>query len=429
MLKFCEKLFVVAMLFYTTGAVLPFLAGSQSRYGRMEGNPFELALQLAFYAVAFWFMALHWRTVIHGALHAKWLILLLMIAIASTAWSQDPFFTLRRSIVLVATTAFGIYFGSRFTVPQQLRLLACSCALVVLASFAIALLVPRYGIDHTLHSGDWQGAFTQKNMLARMMVLAAMVFYFVRPTVARSSRWLGLAGALILLMLSRSVTGAIVFAALCCTVPLYNLLRAKVTFSIPVAIALGLAASLGALLVVSSLTDVLQFFHRSARLTGRTELWDAVVISIMKHPWLGYGFNAFWQGMTGESASVLLTVRWPALHSHNGFLDLTLDLGLLGLATFAIGYLALARRALDLVRRVRGPVPAWLCTYLAFMFFYNFSESSILVANNICWVMYTASAVSLFAYFPKKSIAAEIAPPTVAPAELMPVEALPEHGH
>ena len=408
MLKLSEKVFAIAMLFYTTGAVFPFLAGSQSRYGRMEGNPLELALQLVFYAVAFSFIAIHWRTVVHGAMHVKWVILLLLIAIASTAWSQDPLFTLRRSIVLVATTAFGIYFGSRFTVPQQLRLLACACALVVLASFAIALLVPRIGVDHYLHAGDWQGAFTQKNMLARAMVLAAIVFYFVRPTVAKPVRWFGVMAALALLVLSRSVTGAIVFAALCCTVPLYSLLRAKITFSVPIVIAIGLATLGGALLVAASLTDVLQFFNRSPRLTGRTDLWDAVTISILKHPWLGYGFNAFWQGMTGESASVLLTVRWPALHSHNGFLDLVLDLGLLGLVTFAAGYFVLARRALGLIRKVRGPVPAWLCTYLAFMFFYNFSESSILVANNICWVVYTATAVSLFSYLPAKSAPAEL---------------------
>ena len=405
------------MLFYTTGAVFPFIAGSQSRYGRMEGNPLELVVQLVFYAVAFWFMALHWRTVIDGALHVKWVIVLLVIAVASTAWSQDPLFTLRRSIVLVATTAFGIYFGSRFTVPQQLRLLACACALVVLASFAIALLVPRLGVDHYLHPGDWQGAFTQKNMLARAMVMSAIVFYFVRPTVARSMRWLGVAGAFALLVLSRSVTGAIVFVAICCMVPLYGLLRARVSFSVPIVIILGLLASAAALLVASSLTDVLQFVNRSPRLTGRTELWDAVMISVMKHPWLGYGFNAFWQGMTGESANVLLTVQWPALHSHNGFLDLTLDLGLLGLATFAAGYFLLARRALNLVRKVSGPVPAWLCTYLAFMFFYNFSESSILVANNICWVVYTATAVSLFSYLPAKP--AEKPAPTPAPVELV----------
>src|SRR5580658_8668118 len=115
MFKLSEKAFAIAMLFYLTGAVFPFIAGDQDRYVRLEGNLFGFGLQLIFYTGTLWFIANHWKTVIRGAKSVKWILVLLLIAIASTAWSQTPLFTLRRSIVLVATTAFGIYFGSRFT--------------------------------------------------------------------------------------------------------------------------------------------------------------------------------------------------------------------------------------------------------------------------------------------------------------------------
>jgi len=394
--KLNEKIFVIAMLFYVTGAVLPFLADTQDRATRLEGDPFQFALQSIFYAGAFWFMAIHWRTVLNGAYHAKWIICLIVVAIASTMWSQDPAFTLRRTIVLVATTAFGIYFGSRFSVAQQLRLLAWTFAFVVLSSFAIAIFLPRYGVDHFLHPGDWQGAFGQKNMLARIMVLSAMVFYFVRPQSGNTLRWLGLAGAFVLLVLSRSVTGALVFCAVVATIPLYRLLRTKITAAIPIVVGVVLAVLGSGVIIANSLPAIFQLLNRSPQLTGRTELWNAVVMAIMKRPLIGYGFNAFWQGMTGASATVMLTVQWLPLHSHNGFLDLMLDLGLLGLVTFALGYFALWRRAIKLTRTMRGPVPVWLCTYLLFMFVYNLTESSILVENNICWVLYTATAVNLF---------------------------------
>jgi len=408
MLKLYEKTFVIAMLFYTTGAVFPFLAGYQSRYSRLEGNPLEFVLELVFYVGVFWFIALHWRTVVHGAMNVKWIIVLLLVAIASTAWSEDPLFTFRRSIVLVATTAFGIYFGSRFTVPQQLRLLAWSCTLVVFSSLMIAIFLPRYGVDHDLHPGDWQGAFTQKNMLGRAMVLAVLVFYFVRPSMGRTVRWLGIAGAFALLVLSRSLTAAIVFAAIIATLPLYRLLRTRITFAIPVVIGMTLVIAACIQVLTSSLTNVLQILNRSPRLTGRTDLWYAVWLAIRKQPWLGYGFNTFWQGMKGESASVLLTIRWPVLHSHNGFLDLMLDLGFLGLIIFAAGYLALWRRAIGLAKLVRGPIPVWLCTFLLFIFLYNLTESSLLAENNICWVLYTATAVSLFLNVPAKPTPVEL---------------------
>jgi len=280
---------------------------------------------------------------------------------------------------------------------------------VIVSSFAIAIVLPRYGVDHFLHPGDWQGAFTQKNMLARIMVLTVLVFYFARPSVGRLARWTGMAAAFALLVLSRSVTGAIVFTLICAMMPLYRLVRSKITFAVPVLIGIGVAAVGSAVIVASSLTEILQLVNRSPRLTGRTDLWAAVLTSIMKHPLLGYGFKGFWQGMQGESGSLLQTIGWPALHSHNGFLDLALDLGILGVLTFAIGYVGFLRRAINIIGTVRGSVPIWLCTYLAFMFFYNLSESSILVENNICWVLYTATAVSLCTYLPAVNSQAEIA--------------------
>lgn len=400
MSKLTEKVFTVAMLFYLTDAVFPFIAGGEDRFARLQGNLFNFGLQAVLYACAFWFIANHRRTVFEGVKSAKWILILVGVAIASTAWSQDPLFTLRRSIVLVATTIFGIYFGSRFTVPQQLRLLAWTCALVVFSSFAIAIAFPRYGLDQFLHRGAWQGAFEQKNMLARIMVLATMVFYFAKSSLNRVARWTGILASLTLLALSRSVTGAIVFTLICGTVLLYRVLRTKVTFAVPVLIGIGVAVAGSALVIASSLTEILALVNRSPRLTGRTDLWAAVIFAIAKRPWFGYGFKGFWQGMQGESAILLMKVGWPVLHSHNGFLDLALDLGIVGVITFAIGYFSFLRRAIRAVGDVPGSVPLWLCTYLAFMFFYNLSESSILVENNICWVLYTATAVSLSMYVP-----------------------------
>jgi O-antigen ligase len=99
--------------------------------------------------------------------------------------------------------------------------------------------------------------------------------------------------------------------------------------------------------------------------------------------------------MQGGSSSILLSVGWYVKFSHNGFLDLSLDLGLLGLATFVTGYLFLSKRALQLVRKVPGPISYWFCAFLCLMVIYNLDESSILMQNNIFWVLYVSTAVNL----------------------------------
>jgi len=411
MLKLVEKIFTVAMLFYTTGALLPLVIGRSSGFSRVEGNPLALAVQMAFYSAAFCFIAIGWRKFIHAAWGVKWIIVLSMLAAASAAWSQDPEFTLRRSVVLLASTAFGVYFGSRYRITEQLRLLAWTCTLVVVSSFAFGLFLPQYGVDHLVHPGDWQGVFIQKNSLARAMVFSTLVFYFVRPAAYARFRWLGIAGSLGLLALSKSVTGMVVFALVIATLPLYELIRNKLTVVVPVGIVIGLLLIGSVPLISAYRQELLPMLHRSPTLTGRTDLWHAVLISIAKHPWWGYGFNTFWMGMQGESASVMLRVGWFPKHSHNGFLDLLLDLGAAGLVTFFAGYLVLWKKALRLMRRVAGPKPVWLCTYLSFMFIYNLTESSILVQNNLFWILYVSSAATLVAHLPVESFRYEAVNP------------------
>ena len=82
MLKHIEKMFVVAMLFYSTRAILPFILGNTGDIAREEGNPLAFAVQTAFYLVAFSFIARQWRTVLRGAWNAKWILLLAFVALS-----------------------------------------------------------------------------------------------------------------------------------------------------------------------------------------------------------------------------------------------------------------------------------------------------------------------------------------------------------
>jgi O-antigen ligase len=104
-----------------------------------------------------------------------------------------------------------------------------------------------------------------------------------------------------------------------------------------------------------------------------------------------------------------------------------LDLGVVGLLTFAIGYFALWGRAIRVARKMPGPVPLWLCAYLTFMFFYNLTESSILVQNSIYWVLYTSTAVSLLLIVPAINPAAAAKPAKATP-ELSSAEIVPSYG-
>src|ERR1019366_5180960 len=92
-----EKIFTIAMLFYTTMALAHFIGGGSGDNMRTDGNLLAFTIQAALYLMAFLFIALRWRMALRGAWNAKWILLLVLVAVASTVWSQHPLFPLRRS--------------------------------------------------------------------------------------------------------------------------------------------------------------------------------------------------------------------------------------------------------------------------------------------------------------------------------------------
>src|SRR5205823_1872949 len=85
--------------------------------------------------------------------------------------------------------------------------------------------------------------------------------------------------------------------------------------------------------------------------TGTPGLQPALVLSkIAMRPILGYGVNAFWRGRSAEYAGIWDAVGWPTPHSHNGLLDLALDLGAVGIAFFTICYVQAVVRGFRFLR-------------------------------------------------------------------------------
>jgi O-antigen ligase len=109
---------------------------------------------------------------------------------------------------------------------------------------------------------------------------------------------------------------------------------------------------------------------------------------ILRQPWLGYGYGGFWLGETGPSAAFWAAVGWKTPHSHNGFIDLALDLGLVGLFALVVALVTAFVRAIGRARTARTADAVAPLMFLAYTVLYNLSESSLLRHNTIFWVLY-----------------------------------------
>jgi len=388
-----EKVFSIYALLLFTGAVLPLLrTGGGSEPDSIQGDPLYQVLAFGVYAFTALLLAAHWRIVLPVIWRARMMWLLLTIVTCSVLWSTVPELTLRRSIALFGTTLFGLYFAVRFPMRDQLKLLGWALGIAATLSVAFVIALPDLGISTGSHDGAWRGIFVHKNVLGRLMVLSAIIFLLlsVQKSRYRGVRVLGLLLSVALVVLSTSTTALLILVTLVGFVCVARILRWHYSILASLFISTVAIAIYAALWLSTNFEPVLDSFGKDTTLTGRIELWDSVGEMIRLRPWFGYGFSGFWLGWEGPSAEVWFATGWDPVHAHNGYLDLWLALGVVGLLVFAAGFVwAFVKGSMYIVAGDSADA-LWPVTYLTFMLIYNFTESAILRQNSIFWVLYVA---------------------------------------
>jgi O-antigen ligase len=261
--------------------------------------------------------------------------------------------------------------------------LAVSAAL----SIAFGLFLPSYGIAHGVNDGAWQGIYTQKNVFGQMMLFGALIFQSVlgRSRLSRLLGWIGIGVTILLIALSQSVSAFVCFAAVNLTMALLRRFRQRRLRSVFVVVTVCTLCT--AALLVSTDRDVaLGMVGKDATLTGRTEIWAAVMDRIAERPLLGYGYGAFWLRGSGPGEWVRQAIRWETPHSHNGYLDVAADLGLLGLSIL-IGALVHAwYRAWQRWRPELGASEDWPLALLLCVLLIDAVQSP-LASSDFVWVL------------------------------------------
>ena len=129
-------------------------------------------------------------------------------------------------------------------------------------------------------------------------------------------------------------------------------------------------------------------------LTGRTEIWSAVIDSIAKRPLLGYGYDAFWLGLEGESYRIILAVSWALAQAQNGFLDVMLEMGVAGLAIVLLIFGFAFRDALVCLLRSRDDAQLraveWYLAIVILTLIYNLDESFLFAAKHLGSMIFLA---------------------------------------
>jgi O-antigen ligase len=188
-----------------------------------------------------------------------------------------------------------------------------------------------------------------------------------------------------------SASAVAVLGCLTILAAVFRLLRWRLDIVVP-ALLLVMLVVMGAIgWVTANSNALLQLMGRDNTLTGRTDLWTLALEEIAHRPWLGYGYSAFWIYKLDYVASLF---DWGVPHAHNGFLELALNIGVIGVAIFTIGFIRSFARALRGLRIDTSAAGLWPILFLSFVLLYNLTESTVLGHNSLYWALYVSSGLT-----------------------------------
>ncbi|MFD2813414.1 O-antigen ligase family protein [Paracoccus aerius] len=247
--------------------------------------------------------------------------------------------------------------------------------------------------------GALRGVFLHKNVLGWVACLTVVLGIAARLDVSARMRRTGLlllVAGLAALLLSTSVTSLFAaFAAVVVSRVVLLVARLQGRTRLAVVLGLILLIPLLALLLAVGFGPLLEALGKDPTLTGRVPLWSMIDAEISRHPLLGHGYGVFWTEGNPAVWSIWESQGWQAPNAHNGYRETMLGLGSVGLLLLiALTFRAVAQ---GVTLCSMAPGEGWILPVLivCISLILNLSESIFLKQNDLLWLLYSASVISI----------------------------------
>ncbi len=383
-----EQAAAIAVVVMLTQALIgPVFAPTQ------EETPILRLVWLPVYALTAALCLWRWERLVRVWPAILMLVVLVLHAFASKYWSIDPETTQRRVIALAITGAFSIYLGATFRGPHLPRLLMHAGLMMGIGSVIMVFAFPAIGMHQQDNAPLWRGLWYEKNQMGIVMVAAATTA--AACLAADGRRWLLPALTLVLsaglALATQSKTSLLcLIVGIGLVFSLWAMRRGGPAFTVVgIWVAVIVMAGVG-YVAITDPAMVLTALGKDPSLTGRTDIWSALMSRVAEHPWTGYGYSAFWGKDSVPAAFIRQETQWPVPSAHNGWIDLLIQLGWPGaILTGAV----VAFAAVATLIRIGGAGMRegyFGLAYLAVFLLLSMSESVLLSQSNLPWTLLLA---------------------------------------
>jgi O-antigen ligase len=331
----------------------------------------------------------------------KLLLLLPLLALLSPLWSQAPLNSLVYALANLVVTLFAVYATLRFTPERQVELFLSAGIIMIALSLGTIAFLPSMGIDNFHGNGAWQGICTQKNPFATAVCYLVMPAFYVRASGFFQKAALGLyfVVALVCVIMSQARTGWLLFAISVAFVVFLKVFRR--TGRSEKRLIVAFAVPLIALVVITGVAysaEIAIMLGKDPTLTGRTVIYSAIFTELQQTPLLGFGYRAFFIGLTGESANFALRSGLIGLgNAENPILEIWLELGIVGVICLFILVVQCCRNIVTCLGGNSSKYIQW-CVMMIFLNLLSLlGGDKIMDALTLEWLVFAMAYVSLSA--------------------------------
>lgn len=355
------------------------LAGMHSEGSFAEANNLARGIKVCTIAVSCYIIWSRWLLARNFAAYLNpGLVAFFALSLLSVVWSIDASSTLIRFVAFAAMLLLCFAFSLASWHPRRFQQVVIPpIMLILIASLLLGAVSPSLvmesGID-IAQKDSWHGITHSKNefgMLASFgTILCANAWMARRPGTIGLISAAGTVVAFCCVILSRSNTS--LFASTLAVSSMVLVMRVpliKRRYTNLVVVSIALLILLYEMVIQNVIPGVDVLLAPVVGLTGkdttfsaRTVIWKVIKDHIQLSPYLGSGYGAYWVGaIPGTPSYIFLSVMYLyPTESHNGYLEVINDLGLVGLGCLLLFLFWYIRQALQLMRTDRSQAALYL---------------------------------------------------------------------
>ena len=362
-----------------------------------EGSPLDAWFYFVLIAVGFLILNKRQVRLSEVVQNNGWIIAFLLYCLISIIWSDFPLVAFKRWIKILGHPIMALIVLTEPDPQEAFRRLMKRCAYVVVpVSILFIKYYPKWGRTYDQWSGlqMTNGIAIGKNLLGADCLTLGLFFFWhflqtwqTERNTSKRKELLLITGFLLgicwILRLAHSATSSISLCIGIFTIVFVGLrsINKKLigTYLLGALVLLAMAE-----LGFGLSAHVSEALGRNSTLSGRTELW-AQLLKLHTNPIFGTGFESFWLGDRLQRLAEIYW--WHPNEAHNGYLEIYLTLGLVGL--FILGGLFVAtfwKTRFDLFRNFQWG--RYRLGFLVAVVLYNCTEAAVRPFHPVWFVFY-----------------------------------------